>query len=386
MIASHPARSMWNSQSVVRSVQGALPPSGTLNVAVETDHELTRRQRLGTPARVPRRPFAYLNTLHGGPSASTGPVPRRFFACHPACRPSSRGGCRRTRRGSCPAAAFRVGEPGFLRSGSGTIRAERRGGERWAFLAAGVGNGVGGRAAPAEFSSRVSTSGGWFRRRQDAPAGVGVAPAETPKAYGTFVEYTHLVGALCFNGTVEALVGPDRWCIDEFELGRPRHTVLMSSLLMALTEGSAAGRDLKHAAWDALERDGSRLTTSFARSGPVGALRRDPHRRCGLSPPRGVPSLHRSRGAKTRSSGRYRPDRARPRRLRDREYGHLAAIHPSEVLEARRQYPAGRFDRGPSAHRAGCGPATCRADRPPIRPGRAGCGVRGIRGLGIFAP
>ena len=60
--------------------------------------------------------------------------------------------------------------------------------------------------------------------------------AETPKAYGTFVEYTHLVGALGFNGTVEALSDRTLVCIDEFELDDPGDTVLMSSLLMALTE------------------------------------------------------------------------------------------------------------------------------------------------------
>ena len=59
---------------------------------------------------------------------------------------------------------------------------------------------------------------------------------EGPKAFGTFVEYTHLVGALGFAGAVEALSDRALVCIDEFELDDPGDTVLMSSLLMALTE------------------------------------------------------------------------------------------------------------------------------------------------------
>jgi cell division protein ZapE len=55
--------------------------------------------------------------------------------------------------------------------------------------------------------------------------------APGPKAFGTFVEYTHLVGALGFANTVEALSGHRLVCIDEFELDDPGDTVLMSTLL-----------------------------------------------------------------------------------------------------------------------------------------------------------
>ena len=59
--------------------------------------------------------------------------------------------------------------------------------------------------------------------------------AEGPKAFGTFVEYTNLVGALGFQATVEALSGHRLVCIDEFELDDPGDTVLMATLLGRLT-------------------------------------------------------------------------------------------------------------------------------------------------------
>lgn len=59
---------------------------------------------------------------------------------------------------------------------------------------------------------------------------------KVPKAFGTFVEFTNLVGALGFNETVEQLKQFKLICIDEFELDDPGDTVLMSTLLMRLVE------------------------------------------------------------------------------------------------------------------------------------------------------
>jgi cell division protein ZapE len=59
--------------------------------------------------------------------------------------------------------------------------------------------------------------------------------ANGAKAFGTFVEYTNLVGALGFQATVEALSGHQLVCIDEFELDDPGDTVLMATLLGRLT-------------------------------------------------------------------------------------------------------------------------------------------------------
>ena len=60
--------------------------------------------------------------------------------------------------------------------------------------------------------------------------------APEPKAYGTFVELTHLVGALGFGGTVTALGEHRLLAIDEFELDDPGDTVLVSTLLARLVE------------------------------------------------------------------------------------------------------------------------------------------------------
>jgi cell division protein ZapE len=92
----------------------------------------------------------------------------------------------------------------------------------------------------------------WFRKAPDHVPGVyldggfGVGKthllaslwheAPGPKAYCTFVELTHVVGALTFNGTVEALSDHRLLCIDEFELDDPGDTVLVSTLLGRLTD------------------------------------------------------------------------------------------------------------------------------------------------------
>ncbi len=60
--------------------------------------------------------------------------------------------------------------------------------------------------------------------------------APQPKVFGTFVELTHLVGALGFAGTVEALSGHRLVCIDEFELDDPGDTTMISGLLTELAE------------------------------------------------------------------------------------------------------------------------------------------------------
>ncbi|WP_102158943.1 cell division protein ZapE [Zhihengliuella halotolerans] len=60
--------------------------------------------------------------------------------------------------------------------------------------------------------------------------------APGPKAFGTFVEYTNLVGALSFRKTVDVLKGYRLVCIDEFELDDPGDTVLMSRLMRELSD------------------------------------------------------------------------------------------------------------------------------------------------------
>lgn len=102
----------------------------------------------------------------------------------------------------------------------------------------------------------VRPGGRFLRRRPAAPAvyldgGFGVGKTHllaalahevgaTRAAYGTFVEYTHLVGALGFAATVRALAHRRVVCIDEFELDDPGDTVLMSRLLRELSDAGVA--------------------------------------------------------------------------------------------------------------------------------------------------
>ncbi|SDJ17774.1 cell division protein ZapE [Actinokineospora alba] len=57
-----------------------------------------------------------------------------------------------------------------------------------------------------------------------------------PKAYGTFVELTNLVGALGFTQAVERLKQHRLLAIDEFELDDPGDTMLVTRLLSQLTD------------------------------------------------------------------------------------------------------------------------------------------------------
>jgi cell division protein ZapE len=96
------------------------------------------------------------------------------------------------------------------------------------------------------------SGGGLFRRRRapvekpglylDGGFGVGkthllaalwhAAPGR--KYFGTFIEYTALVGALGYAKAVALLTGASLVCIDEFELDDPGDTRLMSRLLSEL--------------------------------------------------------------------------------------------------------------------------------------------------------
>ncbi len=96
--------------------------------------------------------------------------------------------------------------------------------------------------------------GGFFRRAKKAPevkpgvyldGGFGVGkthllasvyhamPARR-KYFGSFIEYTALVGALGYKNTVDLFRGADLLCIDEFELDDPGDTMVMTRLLAEL--------------------------------------------------------------------------------------------------------------------------------------------------------
>ena len=86
------------------------------------------------------------------------------------------------------------------------------------------------RAAPPEGRAGVYLDGGFGVGKTHLLASLWHATSG-PKRFGTFVEYTNLVGALGFRTTVDALRSSRLVCIDEFELDDPGDTVLMSTLL-----------------------------------------------------------------------------------------------------------------------------------------------------------
>lgn len=94
------------------------------------------------------------------------------------------------------------------------------------------------------------TGGGWFRRaKKTAPTlpgiyldgGFGVGKTHLlaalwhlvpqRKYFGTFIEYTALVGALGYRAAVDLLSGASLIAIDEFELDDPGDTMVMTRLL-----------------------------------------------------------------------------------------------------------------------------------------------------------
>ena len=108
-------------------------------------------------------------------------------------------------------------------------------------FAGGVGTGDGGGLFKKLFGKKDATRAGIYL---DGGFGVGKThllaslwhAAPGPKAFGTFVEYTNLVGALSFRKTVDALSSYKLVCIDEFELDDPGDTVLMSRLMRELAD------------------------------------------------------------------------------------------------------------------------------------------------------
>ncbi len=120
--------------------------------------------------------------------------------------------------------------------------------ERLEGYAAGLAERSGGRRGWLGRLSRASGDGAGKGIYLDGGFGVGKThllaslwhTVPGPKAFGTFVEYTNIVGALGFRPTVEALSGHRLVCIDEFELDDPGDTVLMATLLGRLAEAGVS--------------------------------------------------------------------------------------------------------------------------------------------------
>jgi cell division protein ZapE len=86
----------------------------------------------------------------------------------------------------------------------------------------------------------VYLDGGFGVGKTHLLASLARAIGPQDSAYGTFVEFTNLVGALGFGATVGALGAKRLVCIDEFELDDPGDTVLMSRLLRELADRGVA--------------------------------------------------------------------------------------------------------------------------------------------------
>ncbi|GAA3946867.1 cell division protein ZapE [Microbacterium soli] len=84
---------------------------------------------------------------------------------------------------------------------------------------------------PAPMKPGVYLDGGFGVGKTHLLASVYHALPARRKYFGSFIEYTALVGALGYRNTVDLLRGADLLCIDEFELDDPGDTMVMTRLL-----------------------------------------------------------------------------------------------------------------------------------------------------------
>jgi cell division protein ZapE len=97
--------------------------------------------------------------------------------------------------------------------------------------AAPVKGGLFRRAKRPELKPGVYLDGGFGVGKTHLLASVYHAMPARRKYFGSFIEYTALVGALGYKNTVELFRGADLLCIDEFELDDPGDTMVMTRLL-----------------------------------------------------------------------------------------------------------------------------------------------------------
>ena len=152
--------------------------------------------------------------------------------------------------------------------------------------------------------------------------------SDAPAAFGTFVGYTHLVGALGFRAAVEGLSRFRLVCVDEFELDDPGDTVLMSRLMRELVDGGVRLAATSNTLPDALGEgrfaadDFRREIQGLAANFDVVRIEGEDYRHRGLpAPPQPLPDSVVAASAA-----------ARPGATLD-DFGevldHLASLHPS---------------------------------------------------------
>jgi cell division protein ZapE len=87
------------------------------------------------------------------------------------------------------------------------------------------------RARVPETKPGVYLDGGFGVGKTHLLAAIYHAMPARRKYFGSFIEYTALVGALGYKNTVDLFRGADLLCIDEFELDDPGDTMVMTRLL-----------------------------------------------------------------------------------------------------------------------------------------------------------
>lgn len=152
--------------------------------------------------------------------------------------------------------------------------------------------------------------------------------AQGPKLFATFVELTHLVGALGFHDAVAALSDHNLVCVDEFELDDPGDTVLVSTLLTRLRESGVNLAATSNTLPDKLG-EGRFATADFMReiqglANSFSSVRIDgeDYRHRGLPPAPEAPTTEQVRARAEQPGASYDrfEDLAR----------HLADVHPSK--------------------------------------------------------
>lgn len=88
-----------------------------------------------------------------------------------------------------------------------------------------------------EMKPGVYLDGGFGVGKTHLLASIYHAVPARRKYFGSFIEYTALVGALGYRQTVDLLQGSALLCIDEFELDDPGDTMVMTRLLGELVKG-----------------------------------------------------------------------------------------------------------------------------------------------------
>jgi cell division protein ZapE len=202
-----------------------------------------------------------------------------------------------------------------------------------------------------EFAVGAANPGGFFSRKKAADTlpgiyldgGFGVGKTHllaalwhlSPqrKYFGTFIEYTALVGALGYQETLKLLTGAKLICIDEFELDDPGDTRLMSRLLRELVAGGTRIAATSNTPPNALG-EGRFAAQDFLReidalSAQFNTLRIDglDYRRREIEGHAATVSLDQLSAAVAALSGRITLDSF------DDAVAHLAKVHPSKYVK-----------------------------------------------------